>query len=155
MIANLAIRPMTAADLDAVAALAATLREAPHWPLSVYRDALNPAFTPRRIAMVAAAAQSAFLLGFAIASLVAPQAELEAVAVAAQNQRQGVGRHLLHALASELAAAGATELLLEVRASNQAALSLYRSLGFVATGRRPGYYRNPAEDAVLLRHNLG
>ncbi len=53
--------------------------------------------------------------------------------------------------------AGVTEVILEVRASNQPALGLYRRLGFVETGRRPGYYMDPpepAEDAVLMRLGL-
>jgi ribosomal-protein-alanine N-acetyltransferase len=39
---------------------------------------------------------------------------------------------------------------LEVRAGNLAALTLYRRFGFVEVGRRKGYYRDPAEDAVLM-----
>jgi ribosomal-protein-alanine N-acetyltransferase len=47
-----------------------------------------------------------------------------------------------------------TEVILEARASNQPALRLYRALGFVETGRRPRYYADPIEDAVLLRLQL-
>ena len=151
---DLAIRPMTAADLAAVVALAESLPEAPRWPRSAYCAALDPASMPCRIALVAARAQPESLLGFAMASLVPPQAELETVAVAVACQRQGIGKRLLRALAAALRTAGANEVLLEVRASNRAAWLLYRSIGFVATGRRPGYYREPEEDAVLMQRNL-
>ncbi len=152
---EIAIRPMTAADLAQAAAIAAVLPEAPRWPPSAYRTAIDSASTPRRIVLVAAGVRSGPVHGFAVASLIPPQAELETIAVAARSQRQGIGRRLLIALAAELLAAGANELLLEVRASNRAAIALYRSLGFAATGHRPGYYRDPVEDAVQMRQSLG
>jgi ribosomal-protein-alanine N-acetyltransferase len=62
-----------------------------------------------------------------------------------------LARHLFAALAVELALAGILEIILEVRASNAAALGLYRLLGFAETGRRPRYYHDPVEDAVLMR----
>ena len=45
-------------------------------------------------------------------------------------------------------------MILEARASNLAALELYRQLGFAEAGRRRGYYREPAEDAVLMHLKL-
>jgi ribosomal-protein-alanine N-acetyltransferase len=54
----------------------------------------------------------------------------------------------------ELAIAHVQELFLEVRASNRAALALYLSLGFSQTGRRPRYYIDPVEDALLLTLRL-
>jgi [ribosomal protein S18]-alanine N-acetyltransferase len=44
---------------------------------------------------------------------------------------------------------------LEVRAGSAGAIALYERLGFVAVGRRPGYYRSPVEDAVLMRLEVG
>jgi ribosomal-protein-alanine N-acetyltransferase len=88
--------------------------------------------------------------GFAVASLLPPQAELESIAVALAAQRQGLARRLFAVLADELQAAQVTEVLLEVRASNQPALGLYQRLGFAETGRRPRYYHDPVEDAVLM-----
>jgi ribosomal-protein-alanine N-acetyltransferase len=90
------------------------------------------------------------IVGFAVASVVPPQAELETIAVAAEGQRRGVGRNLFAVLAGELAIAHVEELFLEVRASNRAALALYLSLGFSQTGCRPRYYIDPVEDALLL-----
>jgi len=145
---------MAAADLAQVLALAANLPEAPHWPESAYASALNPDSTPRRIALVAAEPQPDSILGFAVASLLAPQAELETIAVAAASQRRGLGRQLFHALVAELVAAGAHELLLEVRSSNRPARAFYQSLGFIQTGLRRGYYQDPMEDAVLMRRPL-
>jgi ribosomal-protein-alanine acetyltransferase len=95
------------------------------------------------------------VVGFAIASLVTPQAELEMIAVASEAQRQGIARRLFVALTQELRLAGVTEIILEVRISNQSALSLYRQSGFRETGLRRGYYADPVEDAVLMSLSIG
>jgi ribosomal-protein-alanine N-acetyltransferase len=146
------IRRMIAADLGRVMEIGGNLPEAPHWPQAAYLDALNPDSTPRRIALVAA---SGSVQGFAVASLLPPQAELESIAVASESQRQGAGRKLIGALTGELRLAGVQDLWLEVRASNQAAQNFYRSLGFAETGRRKAYYADPIEDAVLMLLHFG
>jgi ribosomal-protein-alanine N-acetyltransferase len=150
---------MRVADLEQVISIAASLPEAPRWPQSAYANALNPDSTPRRIALVivpaAADPTPAAVLGFAVASLLRPQAELETIAVAPTSQRCGLGRQLFHVLARELREAGTRELALEVRASNRAALEFYRSLSFGETGLRPCYYTDPVEDAVMMSLTLG
>ena len=90
------------------------------------------------------------VVGFLIACLVTPQAELESNAVSEAVQRQGIGRRLIAALAEELKVAGVREVFLEVRASNVRALGFYRSLGWIESGRRSRYYADPEEDAVLM-----
>jgi ribosomal-protein-alanine N-acetyltransferase len=65
-----------------------------------------------------------------------------------------VGRRLFAALAVELSAAAATSVHLEVRSSNAPALAFYAALGFEEVGRRPRYYADPVEDALLLRLGL-
>jgi ribosomal-protein-alanine N-acetyltransferase len=134
-----------------VTEIAESLPDAPHWTQAAYTTALNPESTPRRIALVAATAGEGRLLGFAVASLLPPQAELETIAVVAESQRSGLGGGLFGALVVELRSATVTELLLEVRASNEAALGFYHSHGFVEIGRRSSYYADPIEDAVLMQ----
>jgi ribosomal-protein-alanine N-acetyltransferase len=90
------------------------------------------------------------LVGFAVASVIPPQAEIETIAVAAEEQRGGIGGQLLRALLGELRRVGVTEILLEARVSNQPALRLYAAAGFRQTGVRPRYYADPQEDAVLM-----
>jgi ribosomal-protein-alanine N-acetyltransferase len=148
------MRRMTPADLDQVIEIAESLKEAPHWPRAAYLAALDPEAARRRIALVAEEPGSGNLAGFAVASLLAPQAELETIAVARAAQRRGLARQIFTALAAELASAKISEIMLEVRASNQPALGLYRQLGFAETGRRPRYYHDPVEDAVLMRSQL-
>ena len=146
---------MVAGDLARVIEIAASLPDAPHWSQAAYIDALKPDSTPSRFALVATEVGSDLVLGFAVARLVPPQAELETIAVAAKRQRQGLASRLFSALAGDLRAADVRELLLEVRASNQPALTFYQSVGFRETGRRPRYYADPIEDAVLMRVQFG
>jgi [ribosomal protein S18]-alanine N-acetyltransferase len=148
------IRPMTAADLDGVVQLAASLPSAPNWPRSAYEAALDKSFTPRRVALVGAGSAYGEPLAFVFASLVPPQAELESIAVAAENRRKGLGLQLFNALIVELGQLGARELTLEVRASNTAAIGFYKSLGFHFTGLRPRYYVDPIENAVMMALNF-
>ena len=148
------VRRMTQADLDQVIAIEQSLAAAPHWPRTAYLTALDPEATPRRIALVAEEATSGHTAGFIVASLLPPQSELETLAVAPHFQRRGVAVTLFAALAAELRQAGITEMILELRASNQPALSLYWRLGFVETGRRTRYYVDPVEDAVLMSLSL-
>jgi [ribosomal protein S18]-alanine N-acetyltransferase len=148
------IRRMGEADLDRVVEIGESLPEAPQWPASAYGAAINPLHRPRKIALVAVDPVSDALAGFLVAGLVAPEAELETIAVAAEAQRRGAGGLLLRALVEELRAERVTELILEVRASNRTALGFYRAQGFKETGRRPRYYADPEEDAVLMGLNL-
>jgi ribosomal-protein-alanine N-acetyltransferase len=148
------VRRMTPADLDSVIEIAGSLKEAPCWPRSAYLDAVDTEAACRRIALVAEEPGSGNLAGFAVASLLAPQAELEMIAVAPAAQRHGLARQIFAALTVELASAGISEIMLEARASNAAALGLYRRLGFAETGRRPRYYHDSVEDAVLMRLQL-
>jgi ribosomal-protein-alanine N-acetyltransferase len=148
--AGMNVRRMTADDLEQVMAMAGNLKDVPHWPRAAYLDALDPESKPCRIALVAADMETGALVGTAVASLVAPQAELESIAVAVPSQRNGVGRRLLAAMTEELRLVGVQEVILEVRASNQTARGFYRGLGFSETGRRQLYYADPVEDAVLM-----
>jgi ribosomal-protein-alanine N-acetyltransferase len=152
--AELRIRRMTRADLDQVIEIAENLKEAPHWPRSAYLAALDPEAAPQRIALLAEEPVAGAIAGFVVASLLLAQAELESIVVAPAFQRHGVAWRLFGALAAELAAAQAKEIVLETRASNQPALGFYRRLGFVETGHRRRYYSDPVEDAILMRLGL-
>jgi len=148
------IRAMATADLDGVVDVAAGLREAPDWPRSVYAGILERS-SPKRIAIVAEDVELGAVVGFAVAVLVPPEAELESIAVAAGWQRRGIARRLFAALANELGRSKVGLVLLDVREGNAAARAFYGSMGFVEDGRRAGYYADPVEDAVLMRMRVG
>jgi len=147
------IRPMMPADIDAVVAIAAGLPGAPHWPGSSYQAIFAPDASPQRIAIVAQAPGDR-TAGFVIASIIPPQAELESIAVAAKFQRQSLASKLFGSLQASLRAHNCSQILLEVRQSNHAGLALYRALGFSQTARRPNYYSQPVEDAILMSRSL-
>jgi ribosomal-protein-alanine N-acetyltransferase len=149
------IRRLAESDLPDVLRIAKSVNEAPRWPRQTFVEMLSGEFLSRRIALVAADAGSGEALGFAVASVVPPEAELENIAVALAHQRRGIGRQLLTTLIRQLRHAGIDTLHLEVRASNRSAIGLYNSFGFSETGRRPRYYSGPVEDAVLMTMHLG
>lgn len=91
------------------------------------------------------------LAGYVGSQTVMGETDMMNIAVAPGFRRQGIARELIQALIRELKERESHSLTLEVRASNAPARGLYESLGFTQAGRRPGYYRNPKEDALILR----
>jgi ribosomal-protein-alanine N-acetyltransferase len=94
------------------------------------------------------------VLGYVVAWFVADEGQIANLAVAHDVCGQGIGKQLLDAALGEGRARGAECVYLEVRDSNVRARRLYRSRGFEEVGRRRGYYRRPAEDAIVLRLTL-
>ena len=90
------------------------------------------------------------VVGFIIAGIAADVCEVQDIAVLPSVRRMGAGGAMLDMLFSLCASRGITELQLEVRASNSAAVSLYVKKGFEQVGIRRGYYSFPREDAVLM-----
>jgi ribosomal-protein-alanine N-acetyltransferase len=89
-------------------------------------------------------------IAFCIAWVIFDELHLNTLAVDPSRRRQGVATFLLEAVMAEAAGEGARRATLEVRASNEAALELYRRLGFRVAARRRDYYTNPTEDALIL-----
>jgi [ribosomal protein S18]-alanine N-acetyltransferase len=90
------------------------------------------------------------IAGFAAFHQVLDEAELRNLAVAPAWQRRGIGRLLLETGQRRMLRAGVKQVYLEVRASNNSALSLYRSVGYQTAATRKGYYQEPEEDAEIL-----
>ena len=89
--------------------------------------------------------------GFLVAHIVGREWELENIVIAAQSQRRGHGAHLLKELLDHAGKNAAESIILEVRESNLAAQALYAKCGFSPVGRRPRYYHEPQEDALIYR----
>ena len=90
--------------------------------------------------------------GFALARVLAQEAELLTLAVAPGARRRGLGRALLEGCLAQAARRGAGAMFLEVAADNAAARALYARAGFAETGLRRGYY--DGTDALVLRRDL-
>ena len=78
-------------------------------------------------------------------------ADMMNIAVHPDYRRQGIARELVTGLINALAEKGVKSLALEVRQSNAPAIALYEQLGFIQVGLRTNYYRNPKENALILR----
>ena len=89
--------------------------------------------------------------GYVGSQSVLGESDMMNVAVHPDYRRQGIAEKLCLALVEALKEKGNHCLTLEVRASNAPAIGLYEKLGFTEVGRRPNYYRNPKEDALILR----
>ena len=134
------------------AAVAEILREAPEavfWPEASVKEVLA-----WEGALTLVADSNGRVIAFLIARQTADEAEILNLAVARANRRKGEGGALLIAAVNELHAQGAKRVFLEVRDSNAAGIAFYKKLGFCEAGRRPGYYRDPAEAAIVLEKNL-
>ena len=94
------------------------------------------------------------IVGYLFGTTVLDEAEIYRLAVSPPFRRKGFGRRLLERAIDRLHHQGVKSLFLEVRESNQIALSLYRAAGFSPFGRRKKYYSAPSEDAVMMRRTI-
>lgn len=95
------------------------------------------------------------VLGFIAARLMADELHINNMAVRDGCRKAGIGGLLLGSALVEGKRRGARRSFLEVRASNEAAQALYEKFGFSVSARRPGYYTDPPEDALVMTATLG
>ena len=90
------------------------------------------------------------IIGYAGTWIILDEAQITNVAIVPEYRGQGIGSQLMKELICQVKARGATAMTLEVRPSNAPAIALYTSFGFRDTGRRPGYYQDNGEDAIIM-----
>jgi ribosomal-protein-alanine N-acetyltransferase len=134
------------ADLDEVSALEASSFSNP-WSRDMLARELENANVSRVYVMRDTAGR---LVAFCACWLVADELHINTLAVKHDERRRGHATRLLGFVFQEALAEGVRAATLEVRRSNQAALGLYKRLGFEVRGVRRGYYERPAEDALVL-----
>jgi len=94
------------------------------------------------------------VVGYVLAMVVGPEGEIADIAVAPEARGRGVGGLLLDRATDLLIEGGVRTIYLEVRESNEAARRLYEGRSFAMIGRRRSYYRQPVEDALVLRREI-
>ena len=142
------IRRMTLDDLAQVVAIDKVSFSVP-WPERSFRFEI--ADNPASRAWVAEL--DGKVVGAIVAWLLVDEAHIATIATHPDFRRQGIaGKLLIHAL-EYMRSEGARISVLEVRESNAAAQEMYRKFGFEESGRRPRYYRDNSEDAILMTLN--
>jgi ribosomal-protein-alanine N-acetyltransferase len=144
------LREMKEADLDAVLRIEREVHTHP-WTLGNFSDALRSGYQCKVFE------SAGMMLGYAVMMLAVDEAELLDIAIDKGHQRKGIGRKLLEAMLSLARHEDMRRMVLEVRASNQAAIALYRASGFEQIGLRRDYYpatNNGREDAILMGKGL-
>ena len=139
------LRPMSAEDAAAAAEIERRCFSIPWSEAQLSESLASPLF--RGFLCLAPDGRAAGYIGV---QSIAGEAGVTNVATHPDFRRQGVARALLVRMIAALRAEGACSLTLEVRPSNEAALSLYRSEGFSPVGRRKNFYTDPTEDALLM-----
>jgi ribosomal-protein-alanine N-acetyltransferase len=145
------IRPMTVDDLDPVVAIDQLSFSLP-WPARSFRFEVleNPASR-----CFVAVDEHDRIAGMTVIWLIEDEAHIATFAVHPLYRRMGIGRKMLVETLAVCVRQGAKTATLEVRAGNDAAQQLYRAYGFVEVNRRPRYYADNNEDALIMTVFIG
>jgi len=139
------IRPFRADDGQAIADILGDSVEAAQWPTESYAKLAN---SQGGIVLVCAVNNP--VVGFVAARQTADEAEILNIAVHPEFRRKGIASALLRAALDEFLRSAVARVFLELRESNLPARGLYERHGFVPSGHRKGYYRDPTEDALCM-----
>jgi ribosomal-protein-alanine N-acetyltransferase len=143
------IRALESRDIEWVLAIQAVCPEIAQWTVWDYDRAARGEMAGW------VAEENGEVIGFLVGRRVTSDLEILNFAVRADDRRRGIGAELLRAALDWAHAFQAAHAILEVRASNLAALHFYERHRFEVVGRRARYYTAPTEDALLLTATLG
>ena len=146
---NIEIVPMKAEHIPVLAQLEKLCFSQPWSEKSLAEELDN------RTAHFLAAVSDDVIMGYIGAFTVCESCYISNIAVFPQHRRKGIGRLLLRKAAEQARKKGAESISLEVRLSNTAAISLYKSEGYEEVGLRKNFYRDPNEDALILTLTFG
>ena len=142
---DLKIVAMSPKEIDGISLLEKECFSAPWSKASLESELEN------ENAVFLAAVDEDSVLGYVGCILVCGEASVTNVAVLKSARRQKIGSLLIEALISKLKEKGAESVFLEVRKSNNAAISLYEKFNFSICGERKNFYREPCEDAYIMK----
>jgi ribosomal-protein-alanine N-acetyltransferase len=137
------VRRMTLADVPTALSILKESPEASIWSSESLSESVS-----RGIAW--AAEESGRVAGILIGRVAADEFEILNLAVEKRSRRRGLATQLVTTALEHARTEGAKQTYLEVRDGNLDGIAFYTRLGFNVCGRRPNYYRNPVEDAVLF-----
>jgi [ribosomal protein S18]-alanine N-acetyltransferase len=141
------IRPAREDDVPRLLELQAASPEAAQWGPEQYWSAISGQIPLR---CLVAEGDGAVVGMIVFRGPLAGEAEILNLAVAPDWRRQGIGAALIRAACEQPA-----DLFLEVRRSNRGGIAFYRRCGFLEAGCRKDYYRNPPEDAIVMKRAAG
>jgi ribosomal-protein-alanine N-acetyltransferase len=139
------VRRATLADVGAIMEIERASFSSP-WPVSAIEEEIER----RTWSRVALAVSGDEVLGFIVYWVVDKELHLLNLATRPESRRQGVARSLINHMIDEGRRRELWQVVLEVRESNDTALELYERYGFVRVGRRPRYYTDNGEDAIVM-----
>lgn len=143
------IRRMTLADLDEVHALDERCFSLP-WPKRSYIFEIEENKAGHCWVAVQSSGDRERVVGMIVCWLLMEDIHVATIATDQDFRRQGIGRALLLQAFEELSALGGERATLEVRENNLTARQMYLGMGFEVVGRRPKYYSDTREDAILM-----
>lgn len=143
------VQPGGAEDLEAILRIEQESFSAP-WTRRMFEVELNENPFGHVLMARLGGGDRTEVIGYVCFWVVFDEVRVMNLAVTPAMRRQGIGRELLRRALLIGLDQGANRALLEVRASNAAALSLYERMGFRRIAVRQKYYTNPVEDAVLM-----
>jgi ribosomal-protein-alanine N-acetyltransferase len=143
---NVIIRKMTVQDVSAVARIDQMSFSLP-WP----EHSFHYEVSDNRVARCfVAEAEEKRLAAMIVSWIVIDELHIATIATHPEFRRQGIGTLILKYALKDAVTGGVRRAFLEVRASNEAALDMYRKFGFEISGRRTKYYKDNGEDAILM-----
>ncbi|MBO4212001.1 MAG: ribosomal protein S18-alanine N-acetyltransferase [Oscillospiraceae bacterium] len=142
------ILPMNEGNISQIAALEAANFSLP-WDAASLRAELE-----NTLALWLVLAEEERVLAYVGTQSCFEDADILSIAVLPEARRRGIAEALLRELERLLPARGVERITLEVRASNEPALALYRKLGYEALGLRKNYYEKPREDALIMQKRI-
>jgi ribosomal-protein-alanine N-acetyltransferase len=146
---DIVFRSMTLQDIGTIAAIERESFTAP-WTENAFRHELTQNLFAKYMVME----HNGVILGYGGMWLIVDEAHVTNIAVREPYRGRGLGERLLRELMRTARWMGARRMTLEVRVSNGVAQGLYRKLGFVPSGVRPGYYSDNREDALIMWADL-
>lgn len=143
---TISVRRMEPGDIPAVVEIDRASFSLP-WPESSYRYEVHENKASR---CLVAEDEDNGVVAMIVSWVILDELHIATIATHSAHRRRGIGKLLLGCALDEARRGGVRRAFLEVRESNGAAQAMYEAFGFKKTGRRPKYYRDNDEDAILM-----